>query len=67
MAIGNFNIEPNRVLGTPDIIYLKEYPILQTTIITPIKKRNLKKEISKDESASLGPFYLEDTISVRSF
>ena len=67
MATGNFNIEPNRVLGTPDIIYLKEYPILQTTIITPIKKRNLKKEISKDESASLGPFYLEDTISVRSF
>ena len=68
METGDFNIEPNRVLGTPDILYLKEYPILQnTTTTTPIKQRNLKRCILKDDIISLGPFYLEDAISVQSF
>ena len=39
MNIDHLNIEPNRVLDTPDIIYLNEYPIVRSTIITPSIQR----------------------------
>ena len=66
METVDFNIEPNRVLGTPDIIYLKEYPIIRSTIITPTIQRKFITQIFKDDRVSLSPFYLEDTNSIQS-
>ena len=66
MIIDHLNIEPNRVLDTPDINGLKEYPIIRTTIITPTIQRKFITQIFKDERVSLSPFYLEDTFSIRS-
>ena len=66
MNIDHLNIDPNRVLDTPDIIYLKEYPIIRSTIITPTIQRKFITQIFKDERVSLSPFYLEDTNSIRS-
>ena len=66
MNTDHLNIEPNRVLDTPDIIYLKDYPIIRSTTITPTIQRKSINQMFKDERVSLSPFYLEDTISIRS-
>ena len=66
MNIDHLNIEPNRVLDTPDIIYLNEYPIIRSTIITPTIQRKFITQIFKDDRVSLSPFYLEDTNSIQS-
>ena len=57
MIIDHLNIEPNRVLDTPDIIYLKEYPIIRSTIITPTIQRKFITQIFKDERVSLKSLY----------